>query len=640
MVNENDFDILLSSKQFVSRPVIHNIAELIFTPLPHRNENSLVSLSHVNENYVEVSLQKLRCITSKLYQEFEEKGIKPGDTVLLTTLSVNNNLYIILLFTALISYGARVLFPMFVETTALDTWIHQTKCSVVIFPEKEIQALRGYDRQKQVIQEIRDISQNNRLSLYDVSEDFHIKTYLDSPRTEAHSYDIILVQRCISNTGFTTESVIFTTSGTSGKSKLVLYEQGAFLRNCQCWQESGMYRKEKLGGRNFIDILPHTVSARAICNALWTGYPICFVNTEWIKHKPQKILPFLVKMKPEVMTLGPASFNVLLELLKLVPEVKELAFSELRTVVSTGAPYSKKTAEEIKDRLGLYLHNAYGTTETQQVLTTLLCEPHELDQQAAGLGKPFTGVTLGLQKFDENLYRLYVRTPYGHKSIIDNQIIHAEEFFDTGDIVRQGNNKVLTFIGRESKDFIKSGYGAKVPLSYLQDYYKELYEQVRHIEYYAFETYDFSLGIAALLFIQDKHLPKGRVRDRKTIKKYYNHIKTINSHLVRTLEPFEYEQRAITRFLLINNDVHHIWKGTIYGSAIATQYKDEIYDLLHSNNPKTGVQNLVYLESNFLKFLLRYTPLRFKKPRRVILKMLLGRKKGSIADAIEKSEKR
>lgn len=623
MIKKDDFDIIISSKKSVSQPIVNNIAEMIFKQLPHRNENSLIILSHNNEKYEEISLKKLRYIISSLYQEFEEKNIKPGDTVLLTTLSVNNELFITLLLVALISYGVRVLFPMFVESKALETWIKNTNCNAIIYPADEIQTLRGCTRQKQEIQEIKRISQHNGLSLYDVSSDFHIQTYLDTMISENYSSDDTLLQRCMKNTSFSTESVIFTTSGTSGQSKLVLYEQGAFLRNCQSWQESGMYQKEKLGGRSFIDILPHTISIRMLFNAFWTGYPICIITTDWIKQKPQKILPFLMKMKPEVMTLGPSSFRLILELITVVPEVKDLAFSELRTVVSTGAPYSKKIAEEMKKQFGLYLHNAYGTTETQQVLTTVLCNEQELSLYDVTLGKPLNGVTLGLKKYDGDLYKLFVKTPFGHKSIIGEKIINAHEFFYTGDIVKQEKINILTYIGREQKDFIKSGYGAKVPITYLQEYYKELYEKVNHIEYYAFETFNYSLGVAALIFITDEHLPKGRITNKRIIKKYYNQIIKINSHLRQTLEPFEYEQRKIIRFLLINSNVFHTLKGTISSSTLEIQFEDEIYDILQTNNPKSGVQNLPYFKSVFLMFLIQYTPLRQYKLRRLLMKILL-----------------
>ncbi len=623
MNSVDDFDKQISSKKLESQPLTSNIAELIFAQLPHRDEDSLIILSHCNEIYKEISLKKLRYIVSSLYQEFEEKKIKPGDTVFLTTLSVNNELYVVLLLLALTSYGVRVLFPMFVELKALEKWIINTKCSAVILPAQEILSLRGYARQKQEIQGIKTISLRHGLSLFDASGDFHLQTYLDSAMPQHQPSHDELIRKSMRGTNFLSESIIFTTSGTSGQSKLVLYEQGAFLQNCQSWQESGMYQKEKLGGRSFIDILPHTISIRTLFNALWTGQPICFVTTEWIKQKPQKILPFLMNMKPEVMTLGPASFRLVLELVSLVPEVKDLAFSNLRTVVSTGAPYSKIIAEQMKKQFGLTLYNAYGTTETQQVMTTILCDEQDMIHQNDSMGRLLNGVTVGLRKYDGGLYRLFIKTPFGHKGIIGEKNICADEFFDTGDIVKYDEPNTLKYIGREQNDFIKSGYGAKVPITYLEEYYKELYKKAHHLEYFAFETFNFSLGVAALIFITDSHLPKGRVVNKKIIKMYHNDIIKINSQLRQILEPFEYEQRKIIRFLLINNDVSRTSKGTVPHLYLSTQFGNEINDLLHSSNPKTGVKDLPYLRSFFLKFLVQYSPLREKKFRELVMNIVV-----------------
>jgi acyl-coenzyme A synthetase/AMP-(fatty) acid ligase len=619
-----EFDVILTSKKPLSTPLVQNVAELLFQPLPHRSEDAVLIMSHEQDRYIEISLEKMRYIISSLYQAFQEKNIQPGDTVLLVTLSVNTEVYTIVLFTALVSYGARVLFPMFVETAALDTWMKQTRCTAVIVPEKEIQLLRGHEKQKKVIQNIKTVAATNHLLLFDITDDFHLKKYFEITAAPHASSLTSLVQKSMHDTGLSTESVIFTTSGSSGKSKLVLYEQGAFLRCCQSWQESGMYDKERLGGRSFLDILPHTISIRALFNAYWTGYPLCIVNTDWVKQKPQKILPLLVKMKPQIMTLGPASFSVLLELLRLVPEIRELAFSELRTVVSTGAPYSKKIAEEIQQHFGLFLHNAYGTSETQQVLTTVLCDQEERLHFDLHLGKPLNGVTLGLQKFQETLYRLFIKSPFGHKAIIEESIREADDFFATGDIVELRKNNILIYVGREQKDFLKSGYGAKVPLSYLTEYYKDLYRQVNHIEFYAFETFTFSFGIAALIFITDERLPPGRVTDKKTMQRLYKTIKNSNKSLLRTLEPFEYEQRIITRFLLINHDVAYTAKGTISGFSIETHFEKEIFDLLHSQEKKSGVRNIIYLHSFFIYLLVRYTPFRLPKIRKMVLNFFLN----------------
>lgn len=620
---KNDFDVVISSEIPVHDLIVQNVAELLFTPLPQRDEQSLIILSHVDETYIEVSLERLRYILSSLYEEFQRKNIQPGDTVLLATLSVNTELYTVLLLTGLVSYGARVLFPMFVETTELENWIQKTDCSAVIFPEKEVQRLFGYERQKQVINDIRTIAQRHSLPLYETSEDFHLSTYLTGLIPKQEYLKNANVLTCIHGTAISTESMIFTTSGTSGRSKLVLYEQGAFLRNCTCWQASGLYAKEKLGGRSFLDIVTHTVSIRALFNALWTGCPVCIVRTDWIKQKPQKIFPILVKMKPQVITLGPAAFQLILEFTALAPEIKELAFSELRTVVSTGAPYSLTIAEEMKKQFGLPLHNAYGLTETQQVLTTLLSDSALKDPCWIDLGRPIAGVSIGLKKFDKDLFSLYVHSPFGHKAILNEQAGPIEEFFPSGDIVKYQTSDGLTYVGREKKDFIKSGYGAKVSIAYLQEYYKKLYQEVNHIEYMAFETFNFSLGIAALIFISDTLLPSGRVTDRKTIQKYYHQIKKINRALLQRLEPFEYEQRAIARFLLVNNPVDYTHKGTVSGFHIDTQFCNEKNDLIHSNNPKTGVTNIEHLSSVVLRLLLQHTPIRQKRIRSLILRIML-----------------
>ncbi len=627
MTQQNHFDMTIHSETPCPDLIVHNIAQLLFTRLPHRDEHSILILTHVDETYIEVSLQKLRFITASLYEDFSKKNIRPGDTVLLATLSVNTELYTILLFTALVSYGARVLFPMFVETTELETWMQRTKCAAVIFPNKEIQQLSGYDRQKQVVNDIRQIAQQHHLPLYDAAEDFRLSPLLNTSTFPEDSTTNQFVQSSLKTTRPSTEAVIFTTSGTSGRSKLVLYTQGAFLRNCHCWQASGLYSREKLGGRSFLDILPHTVSIRALFNAYWTGYPVCIVQTEWIKLKPQKLLPFLVTMRPEVMTLAPNSFQYLLELITLVPEVKDLAFSNLRTVVSTSAPYSHTIAEGMRRHFNLPLHNAYGLTETQQVLTTLLGDspPQPLGQIT--MGGLIAGVSLGLQKYDADLYKLYVKSPYGHSAILAETQMPAEEFFASGDIVRYKAPNILIYIGRENKDFIKSGFGAKVSIASLKDFYKELYQHVHHIEYMAYETFNFSLGIAALIFLSDPTLPQGRITDKKTIRTYYHRIKTINNQLRQHLEPFEYEQWKIARFLLINHSVPKTQKGTVSSFSIDTQFHQEKQDLIHSNNPRTGVKNMEQLSSTIIRFLLLYTPLRSRKIRKPILRLFLRKKK-------------
>ena len=138
MKNETNFDVKISSKKRIPKPIINNFTEMIFKELPHRDEKCFVILSHDKEKFVKISLKRLRFIISSLMQEFEKKGISPGDTALLPTISVNSELFVALMFISLIVYGVRALLPLYVEIPELDTWINNSECKVVIIPEKKI----------------------------------------------------------------------------------------------------------------------------------------------------------------------------------------------------------------------------------------------------------------------------------------------------------------------------------------------------------------------------------------------------------------------------------------------------------------------------------------------------------------------
>ena len=625
------FDLLIKSNVTISKPNINNIAEMVFNKLPHRNENSLIILSHDYENYIEINLTKFRYITASLIEKINKKNIKPKDTVLLATFSVNSEFLITLIFIALVSYGVRVLLPFFVENSEIDSWISKTKCKFIILPKKEILSMRNVTREKISVKKLIYYAKKNNILVYDLDEDFNIRSLVYKSIPKNFLINNNLIKNSLKNTNLNTEAVIFTTSGTSGRSKLVVYEQGAFIKNCISWQESGFYEQNRLGGRSFIDILPHTISVRAFFNAIWTGYPICIATSDWLKRKPEKILSFLVKMKPENITGSPAHINTIIDFTKFFPEIKDIIFSDLKTVVSTGLPYSRDTEVKFKKTFGLILHNAFGTTETQQILSTLLCNKDEFKQTNIPLGNPLNGVIIGLTKFDGLNYKLYVKCPFGHKYIIDENTgekIFPDEFYYTGDIVKFDKNNIF-YVGREKTDFFKGSFGAKIPISYLKDYYKELYDKVLHIEFYSPETDTLSMGLAALIFIKNSSIPFGRVKDKKIINKYAKIIRKINTSLLKKLEPFEYEHRTISRFLLINSDLKTTFKGTLSKNEIENRYKNEIDDLIKLNREKSGLKFLYNSKIIFLRLMYKLLLMKNHNIRNFILKLYLRYKKGN-----------
>jgi len=555
---------------------------------------------------VKISLGQLRYIVINLLEEFKQKRLHPGDTVLLVDMLVNNVCNTSVIFTALAAYGCRVLLPMWIETKEIENWIELAHIKAIIAPGKEINNNKKQTREKEIVKKLFEIATNNKVKYYDI-EEFNIKQYLSDSTVYHHKSGINeLVEKCINGTDPTTEMVIFTTSGTSGRSKLVVYDQQAYINTIRSYDSTGLYSKGKMLGRTYIDIFPHSVSIRSLINALWTGNPICVLTADWIKNKPEKILPLLTKMKPEVIILGPSSFGLIMDYIKIFPEIKKMIFSELKSIISTGSSYSYAVADEWKKQTSLLLHNAYGLIETQQITSTIL--KSHIDHTNPSIGKPFAGVELGLKKFKEETYRLYVSTIFGHKYIIhpktkDN--LYPETYFYTGDIVTIDKKQNVYFFGRENLDFVKNGYGAKIPLVSMKEYYHTLYNYVEHICYYPSDMISMNLGITALIFVKESNIPSGRITDKNVIKRYKKIISDCNHDLLKMLEPFEYENRAINRFLLINNNPPKTRKNTISTNRVETEYDIEITDLRNCNLKKTGVVNLLNLNQKLLLIMIK-----------------------------------
>jgi acetylornithine/succinyldiaminopimelate/putrescine aminotransferase/acyl-coenzyme A synthetase/AMP-(fatty) acid ligase/predicted amino acid dehydrogenase len=571
------FDRVLSSGIKIKKLPVHNIASLIFKRLEHRSENSKVVLSHDGNSFVSVSLNRLRFIICSLFEQLRRKGIRAGDTVLLASIPGNNELFIALMFTALSSYGVRVLLPMFMETAELSEWLQLTKCKFVILPEQEILSLNHHKKEKDVVTAIKKITCQKNLSNFDIWKDFNIKELLYKDFQLNNFQKDPLVKESIQNTCAETDAMIITTSGSSGKSKLVVYEQGAFIRSCLSWQEAKFYRKKKLGGRGFTPLFTHTMGVRAYFNALWTGAPVCLINTEWFEEKPEAVRYFIMQMKPEHITGGPSVFNLLLELMRNFPEIKSSLRLHIKTIVSSGAPLDDKTARAVESTFGIKMNNAYGTTETQQALSTLLYDKAD-GEKLESLGLPLPGVNIGLRKLSNgnDYYKLFINSPFGAKKIIgeeNNGSGAPKGFFYLGDIVRLEGRDTLIYVGRENRDFLKDGFGVKIPLSMMKEYYKKLYEKAVHIEYYPVKN---KPGLGALIIIDNNSLPEGRVTDRSMIKQYSSLLAEINAFLFKNLEPFEFRHRFISRFVLVNSQVPKTGKGTVSKYKIESRFADAI----------------------------------------------------------------
>lgn len=279
------------------------------------------------------------------------------------------------------------------------------------------------------------------------------------------------------------EALVLTTSGTSGEPKPVAYTQTALLTCAEAWQAAGLLDESTTGGPSVCPLLSHSMGVRNVLHAVWNRRPTLLVPPEWLDEAPHRIADALVRHPPAHLTCGPALLRGVAEMARQFPEMPEF-----RCLVSSGAPFDPGL-RKLWPRARLA--NAFGMTETQQVTNTLLGGSDE------SLGRPLPGVSLGVRFVEGRVGRLFVRTPFGA----------VRGWFDTGDLVRWTGEDLL-HVGRAESDFLKNGFGLKLPLDELRRRYGDF-------EYFSFSEQD---GAAAVAFVGERD-PAAAAREiRATIE--------------------------------------------------------------------------------------------------------------------------
>ncbi len=582
------FDKLIQAREDDIGFLPKTLAEIIFAPLPHRNENCEVIFSHIGEQLVTISLTDLRIITNSISERLTFFGLKTGDTILLASFSSSNELANALIFTAATCMGIRVFVPIFPEPAEFENWKEQTCFACVIMPFREILQLKNYEREKEVIYILQDKCKENEILFLDSFEDFNVAGLIQQVKDDRIKPDCFPIAQ--SPVTPQTEAVIFTTSGSAGISKLLVYTHEGLVNCCQAWQKCGLFSKELFGNPGFSPLFTHTIGIRSFINSIWSGNPFCIVLTDWVLHKPEVVRYLLLKMKPGHLIAGPAFYNTMLELFRQFPELKAGMNQSLKAAISIGAPFDETTAAKFKSATGVALMNGFGTTET---LMVLLNKPEPGKESSSSyLGEPLPGVTMGLKKTDEpSIYELFIRSVFQSARTLGEQQQH--KFFETGDLVAfDETTGEICFHRRKSSDFIKDEYGVKIPLNALHHYYEGIYGISTHIEWIPLVNIP---GLAALIF-----LPEGTLQ-----KEMAALIKNTNEDLKLNIEPFEYSHRHIERFSLVFDEVPLTRKGTVSKDQIYKKYGQIIAELRNPfvfdqkiETAETGDKNYLYKFSN------------------------------------------
>jgi acyl-coenzyme A synthetase/AMP-(fatty) acid ligase len=225
---------------------------------------------------------------------------------------------------------------------------------------------------------------------------------------------------------------------------------------------------------------------------VWNRQPTVLVQPEWLEDQPKKFVKLLERCPPQHITCGPALLADLSLLAASVRRVRD-ALTSLRCVVSSGANDAGIARVLPAD---VRVANAFGMTEVQQVMNTLL-GPTTQARQA--LGRPLPGVEVGVRftDSDQQVGRLLVSSPFAARGYVGSP--DFDPWFDTGDLV-QVEGDCLVWIGRADEDFLNTGLGVKVSLVELRAAYEKLH---RVLEAVLFVSLPSRGSVAAVVYVGD-----------------------------------------------------------------------------------------------------------------------------------------
>jgi acetylornithine/succinyldiaminopimelate/putrescine aminotransferase/predicted amino acid dehydrogenase len=136
------------------------------------------------------------------------------------------------------------------------------------------------------------------------------------------------------------------------------------------------------------------------------------------------------------------------------------------------------------------------------------------------------------------------------------------EWIATGDLLADGADG-LRFVGREGRDFVKDGFGVKVPLLRVAGWYAGLGEPIAHLECFPLRE---EPGLAALVFLRPDVPGVSRsplaVTRRAVLDRVESLLEARTEDLRAELEEFEFRHLTVARFACVAADVPRTGKGT------------------------------------------------------------------------------
>jgi acyl-coenzyme A synthetase/AMP-(fatty) acid ligase len=163
------------------------------------------------------------------------------------------------------------------------------------------------------------------------------------------------------------------------------------------------------------------------------------------RFDPAERLELIEREGVNVLCQAPTEYRMLAKHARLEP------LPGLRRMVSAGEPLNPEVIETFREAVGLDICDGYGQTETGQVTGNLAGEPIRV----GSMGRPLPGLQIAV--VDGELHVKRDACPTFFSRYLDGEPF-AEEWWPTGDVVREDPDGYLWYEGRRDDLIMSSGY--------------------------------------------------------------------------------------------------------------------------------------------------------------------------------------
>ncbi len=237
-------------------------------------------------------------------------------------------------------------------------------------------------------------------------------------------------------------AIVFT-SGTTGTARGVLYPQ-RYLRGQRCQAEHWFGSRD--GEVAWCTAAPGwSKSTRNAFVAPWLTGAVAVLHDG--RFDPDERLRLCAELGVNVLCQAPTEYRMLAKRSELAP------IPSLRRLVSAGEPIEPEAIRLFRERLGLSIGDGYGQTETGAIAGM---SPGEDDPARDGsMGRPLPGIETRILDGELQLRASTSETFFDR--YLDGERFE-DEWWATGDLVREDEDGYLWFEGRNDDLILSSGY--------------------------------------------------------------------------------------------------------------------------------------------------------------------------------------